>query len=63
MQQKNLLVWNIFTQSFDEDWVTVPLPGPGVSDEAPHAAAVVLRGPGETLIAVHFPAGQCAASG
>ena len=60
MQQKALNVWN--TQSFDEDRVAVPLSGPGVSDQAPHAAAVVLRGPGETLTSVHSPAGQCAAS-
>ena len=60
MQQKALNVWN--TQSFDEDRVSVPLPRPGASDQAPHAAAVVLRGPGETLTAVQSPAGQCAAS-
>ena len=52
-----------YTQSFDEDRVAVPFPRLSVSHQAPHAAAVVLRGPGETLIAVHFPAGQCAASG
>ena len=45
-----------YTQSFDEDRVAVPLPKLGVSDQASHAAGVVLRGPGETLTSVHFPA-------
>ena len=52
-----------YTQSFDEDRVAVPLPKLGVSDQASHAAGVVLRGPGETLTSVHSPAVQCAANG
>ena len=43
---------------FDEDWVAVLLSRLKLSDEAPHAAAVVLRGPFETLASVHSPAVQ-----
>ncbi len=46
---------------FDEDRVAVLLPRLKLSDEAPHAAAVVLLGPFETLTSVHFPAVQGAA--
>ena len=43
---------------FYEDRVAVLLPRLKLSDEAPHAAAVVLWDPLETLTSIHFPAVQ-----
>ena len=43
---------------FYKDRVAVPLPRHRLSDASTHAAAVVLRGPFETLTSVHSPAVQ-----